>query len=304
MCIIWIKQKGMELPSKEIIRNMCINNPHGNGYMYAENGKVKIRKGFMSFEEYYKELISIPNIKDINLIGHCRITTHGGTSKENCHPFPLSNKLQDLQATSIESNIGIVHNGVIHGIKISEREEKQNLSDTMCYIKNALFPKYYRKDKNFYNAEKNLQKIEGEILSKMVIMDSKGDFKIIGKFIEDNGYIYSNDTYINYEAYDWYGNSYPCIGYNGEILLEDTDYIELQGQKIYGKDTELFLTEEGVFYEDWETYELIKISDVAYNQYGILISYESRLNGINDLDYYEYEEEDYWFNDYDKILNF
>ena len=115
MCIIVYKPQGKEMPSKEILQECFRCNHDGAGYMFPEDNMVRIRKGFMTFEEFYKELMS-----DYTRIGankafvmHFRIGTQGGNIPENTHPFPLSRNMEHLRALEVKAKCGIAHNGII-----------------------------------------------------------------------------------------------------------------------------------------------------------------------------------------------
>ena len=56
MCIIAAKAKGVAMPDDQTIENMWYGNSDGAGFMYAENGKVYIRKGFMEYSQFRKAL--------------------------------------------------------------------------------------------------------------------------------------------------------------------------------------------------------------------------------------------------------
>ena len=49
MCIIVAKKKGLELPTKEILRNCFNYNSDGAGLMFNDGKQVFIEKGFMDF---------------------------------------------------------------------------------------------------------------------------------------------------------------------------------------------------------------------------------------------------------------
>lgn len=280
MCIIAIKPMGKKLMDKEVIQTMCENNPHGNGFCYADNGQVVIKKGYMDFESFYTALNEIPNIKEKNVVLHMRITTHGSTSKGNCHPFPLSNKISHLKATNIKSEVAIIHNGIISSV---DTDSKNDLSDTMTYIKNVLYPRY-RANNSFIDNEKIRLEIQKEINSKMVIMKSNGDFYTIGDFnTNEDGYIFSNYSYIPYK-YEYFDDGFPIDveDYNNQfldedyILLEEDDYIMLDGMRIYGSEEYLYLTDSGVYAESGTYGEFIKISNNAYNYNGEAINFKLR----------------------------
>ena len=262
MCIIAIKNKGLQLPNEEILYTMFKNNPDGGGFAYSHNGQVVIKKGFMTFSEFYKALQTIPNIVNKNVVIHTRITTHGTTSKENCHPFPISDNISDLKNTSLFSDYAIFHNGIIKSI---EADKKHDLSDTMTYIRDILYHKYTT-DKNFMNNDRTIKEIKEEIGSKMVILDNKGGYRVIGDFIEENGYLYSNYSYIPYDRhYDNYCDDYYYDDiFSGEFILLDYDeyIITDDGYYVYGDEFDFFLTYDGVYIEEGGEY--IKVAEKAY----------------------------------------
>ena len=56
MCIIVAKEKGQKLPSKDILKTCFNNNDDGAGFMYVQDGKVIIDKGYMDFKSFYKRV--------------------------------------------------------------------------------------------------------------------------------------------------------------------------------------------------------------------------------------------------------
>ena len=56
MCIIVNKPKGVEMPSMKVLERCFDYNSDGAGLMYALKGKVEIRKGFMTFDDFKKGL--------------------------------------------------------------------------------------------------------------------------------------------------------------------------------------------------------------------------------------------------------
>lgn len=138
MCIIAIKPADTQFPKSKVFAQMWNSNPHGAGYMYAHNGHVHIRKGFMSLYDFWQSLYGLdPDTWHKSpFVFHFRIATHGGIKPSRCHPFPLSASLNDLEALSCTCDTGIAHNGIIpiapHG----------GISDTMEYIRSVLAPNY------------------------------------------------------------------------------------------------------------------------------------------------------------------
>lgn len=209
MCIICSKAKGVDMPSKETINNMWTRNPDGAGFMYAVDGKVKIRKGFMTLdalEEALAEAEKEVNLKDTGVVLHFRITTHGGTCAENTHPFAITDNIKRLQKTSVNTDVGVAHNGIID---ISPRYK--NISDTMEYIASVLAP-LKRSRHDFYTDHNLLDLITNTINnSRMCFLDGNGDIVTVGNWVECDGIKYSNSSYTSYTKYRHYSNYiYNC----------------------------------------------------------------------------------------------
>ena len=55
MCIIVYKPQNTKFPSENTLRECFQNNDDGAGFMFSSNNVVHIKKGFMTFEKFYKE---------------------------------------------------------------------------------------------------------------------------------------------------------------------------------------------------------------------------------------------------------
>ena len=100
MCIAIYSIQGNPVPTDDILKTCFCNNPDGAGIAFNHNGQVKIVKGFMDFESFitaFHEYDKKYCFKDRGVLIHCRITTHGGTSQSNCHPFPISENKKHLK---------------------------------------------------------------------------------------------------------------------------------------------------------------------------------------------------------------
>lgn len=115
MCVAIYKPAGVKAPSLETLRACWDANPDGAGMAYnARKGGFAISKGFMKwekFEEAYKALS--PDNTHLQMFFHFRIATHGSVRPGNCHPFPVSNKLSELQACHGRYDAVLMHNGVL-----------------------------------------------------------------------------------------------------------------------------------------------------------------------------------------------
>ena len=208
MCIIVSKKKGVELPTKEILRNCFNYNSDGAGIMFNDGKQVFIEKGFMDFNSFYSRLMEID--KEVNLVNsdlalHFRISTNGNIDQGNCHPYPISNQTDQLRTLSITTDIGMVHNGII---KKHIPEAKSILNDTQTFIKNFVYG-MYKANNNFLALETNIKALGDEAGSKLCFID-KDNMYTIGAFIEEaDGVLYSNTSYQVYDyLYDWDYNEY------------------------------------------------------------------------------------------------
>ena len=132
MCVICHKAKGVRLPDAKTIRSMWDENPDGAGVMWREGGKVRYVKGFMDEDEFMKWIeASREALDDTECAIHFRITTHGGTNRENCHPFPLD-KRTDPHSLSGRCRAVLMHNGIM---PLTPRDKKY--SDTAEYSMRA-----------------------------------------------------------------------------------------------------------------------------------------------------------------------
>lgn len=250
MCIIAAKPAGIKMPDAETIRAMWDNNRDGAGLMYADKGKVRIEKGFMTFQAFEDALTKLSQQLDLTatpIVMHFRIRTHGGTVAECTHPFPITDSVGALKKLVTSSDIGVAHNGIIHSV-----QPRRGISDTMEYIATQLAP-LKRAVPTFYK-NKHLQLlIKNAIESKMVFLTKDGGIYTIGDFLEDGGILYSNGSYksCNFRTSGWscYGGGWSldydfCKGeetVKSLCWLETGDYVNMDGELLEGWD---FLLDE------------------------------------------------------------
>lgn len=219
MCIICAKKSGVEMPSLETMRIMWNNNDDGAGIMWNENNKVCIRKGFMKFEDFkdfVEELSNRIDIVNTSVVMHFRITTHGGTKPENCHPFPISDNVCNLQKLKFSADIGMAHNGIINTVT-----PRDGVSDTMEFILSKvslmrkISPRFYKNDgfKELINLD-----ING---SRIAFLDKDGNIETIGNFIEEDGLLYSTTSY---KASLYNFSNYPYASYYSYWDMDYCDY--------------------------------------------------------------------------------
>jgi predicted glutamine amidotransferase len=210
MCVIVYKPKNVDFPSKETLEKCWNKNDDGAGFMYPYKNKVVIKKGFMTFDEFYEELTSTINTYGDKrpFVMHFRITTQGGVQAKLTHPYPISKNMDDLRELRFVSDMGVAHNGII---SLTSNHSENDNNDTMKFITDYL--SLIVKNRSYYKDADNLDLISKLCKSKLAILDGAGHVELIGNFIkgEDDCY-YSNENFrtyndtktINYNYYRYY----------------------------------------------------------------------------------------------------
>ena len=217
MCVIVHKERGKDLPSNEIIEKCFKKNPDGSGILLHRNGTkiVEIHKGFMKLDDFKTALGDLNVRKEDDLVLHFRITTSGGTNPENCHPFPISSKVEDLKATRINSPLAFVHNGVL-----GKGDDSLKISDTQVFVKDVISREEISRHLDNKEVQKVIEKMAGS--QRFFIADAEKDiFKRFGTWYEDGGLWFSNmhwKTHVySYSGFGW-GSGYSSsasYSYNG-----------------------------------------------------------------------------------------
>ena len=270
MCIIVAKRKGLELPTKEILRNCFNYNSDGAGIMFNDGKQVFIEKGFMDFNSFYSRLEALD--KEFNLVNsdlalHFRISTSGNVDQGNCHPYPISTETSQLRNLSLVTDIGMAHNGVI---RKHIPETRSILNDTQTFIKNFVY-NMYSSNKEFLTVDANIKALEEEAGSKLCFI-TKDNMYIIGKFIEEtNGILYSNDTYLSYD-YGWGYEDYS-------VDFDYFDMFDIEGEPLDVKDFTFILSKLEFVKED-----TVKCFDgtVYYNENDLVVD---KYGNLFELDY-------------------
>lgn len=224
MCIIVAKEKGVGLPTKATLRTCFEYNSDGAGIMYVNDNKVIIEKGFMSFGDFWHKIKELKHkfnsdLTDKAIVMHFRIGTHGENDKATTHPFAISKNSEDLRATYFETDIAMVHNGII-----KDYNYDKVLSDTQSFIKD--FVSVFKElDTEFYKNERVMKLITDKAnidYNKLCFLDKEENIYYYGNKVVDNGIIYSNSTYkepkyyqpkYSYSSYAW-NDDYYYGGYN------------------------------------------------------------------------------------------
>lgn len=258
MCIIIAKYKNGRLPKKEELKNSFEYNGDGAGFMYVNNGKVIIDKGYMTYENFigrFDELCEeFNNFENKSLVIHCRIGTSSSNTAKNTHPYPLSYKEKDLHKKYIETDLGVAHNGVISDYTPHWKNPTTN--DTQEFIMKYLTP-LYKNYKEFYKNKYIMNGIEDIIKSKLVFLDTEDKIYFVGKekFIEeDTGLFFSNDSYrYSLKYLDWYDElTNKNFEYYTKEKYDDIPYYDIYDKNGNGLDEIVYC--EDLRYLDYSDY--------------------------------------------------
>jgi hypothetical protein len=189
MCIIVVKPKDIEVPTKDIFSNCFASNSDGAGFMVSREGNVTITKGLMTFPQFWSSFNKAKITKKDTCIVHFRIATHGLTNEANTHPFPVSSDHTLLSGTQIVTDVGVAHNGMI-SINCEE-----NMSDTFTFVKQILGNQLVKEHIQHPAMLALLARAIGG--SRLALLWGNDDIKLLGDgWIKDEkGVIYSNSSY-------------------------------------------------------------------------------------------------------------
>lgn len=102
MCLLCVIEPNVT-PSREHLLNATKNNPDGFGYAFHCGDKIITGRG-MNAEEVIDRFLTIRSgLPNTWAMFHARYTTHGATTKANCHPFRVGG----------DPSTVIGHNGII-----------------------------------------------------------------------------------------------------------------------------------------------------------------------------------------------
>ena len=225
MCIIVSKAKGVEMPSKDILKRCFDYNSDGAGLMFVNKDKVNIVKGFMTFDKFYEYIEKLGKIHDLKekaLVMHFRISTGGNVDGGNCHPYPVSHIEKGLRKEYILTDLGMAHNGIISMFNYKDGV----LNDTQQFIRDCVAT-LYDLNKDFYKDENTMNLLDKIAGSKLCFLDKDENIYYVGKFIEEDGVMYSNSTYKPYtyyptrtNGYGYYDSYYDNIYYYDELTAK------------------------------------------------------------------------------------
>lgn len=203
MCIIIAKNKNIKrLPTKEELKNCFEYNSDGAGFMYCNNGRVVIDKGYMNEKDFLNRFDYLckkyNNFTNKSLVIHCRIGTSSTNTAGNTHPYIITNKEKELHKTFIKGDLGLAHNGIIRDYTPTGAHPTTN--DTQQFILRYIYP-IYANFRNFYKLETIRAGIQKITNSKFAILDKNDNLYVIGDYENENGLLFSNTSYKPFTRY-------------------------------------------------------------------------------------------------------
>lgn len=169
MCVICVKNKGVEVPSEKELR-AAYNLNHDGWGIVSSNG---VFAHGMNFDEFLDVLKGVR--KEDACIIHFRIATHGSVRLENCHPF---------KGYVDGRPVYFAHNGVL---PIRAMKDK---TDSETEFRTVLLPAM----KEFgFGTQMFDQIVARRIFSSKFAFMKDGVIRVYGRWLrEDGGLMWSN----------------------------------------------------------------------------------------------------------------
>lgn len=202
MCVIINNPTGKLLNIAKL-HTAFVNNPHGVGFMWHQDGNVHTIKSIMGFNDFmtlHEALEGIPHAI------HFRWRTAGDTSDDRCHPFPIFTKEKD------GFDLYMMHNGTFSRFSNLGGEK----SDTQHFAENM------RKSIGSWN--RPLDVLHSQVLTKIgqtvgggnkiLFMGSGGLTRIVNS---DSGWFDTDEGPLTFHSFEgtgeltWYSNKYSFI---------------------------------------------------------------------------------------------
>ena len=211
MCLLITKPESTVFDN-QFLAGVYDKNSDGIGIMYAEHGKVVVKK-FLPKTKQESIQIYHEHIAGKACAVHYRMRTHGATDMANCHPYQVLSADEGYE-------LWLMHNGVLH----TGNDKNVAMSDTWHYIRDYLRP-ILLNNPTFFMTEEFKDMIGAHIGSnRFTLLDSHGNMVTVnedqgvmyeGAWLsntyawdtKDRKFTYCKTSYGNYGGYGW-GSSY------------------------------------------------------------------------------------------------
>lgn len=189
MCVIVVKFKGADFPSKQVITACMQANPHGFAAAWNEDGQLKTFKT-MNADEMLAQYDHIRHLDPAatGLVLHARIMTHGTVSLKNCHCW-----------TNGDGTMAFAHNGVLSSVEV---DRANDMTDSESFFRNYFLPVYEHCSREVAWRVADMAAKGNH--SRLAFILADGEIKIFGGFSkkEEEGHkgmvYYSNMNWDNY----------------------------------------------------------------------------------------------------------
>lgn len=193
MCLLIVNQTN--LIAKQQLKNAWDNNSHGGGMAYPftneHNERCVFIEKFTDFEEFYSEYKNVRKMVDKPMILHFRISSSGGRSDANIHPFYVR-----------EDKMAMGHNGTIRSLGDDTMSDSRHLAQIIGTFKG---------NSTAMLKHSGLRQLIYAVIgqSKLAFVDSSGNFEIFNEHLGHwtaNGDWMSNDSYKEVRSWVYQGN--------------------------------------------------------------------------------------------------
>lgn len=231
MCLLTFMHEGVT-PNIDDLTCGAQNNPDGFGFAIHDRTSI-ISFSSLNYNQVLEKFLDARSKCSGPALFHSRITTHGGTSVENCHPFTLGNDPLTVMG----------HNGML------PIEAKNGRSDTRILAEDLLPSWGGAPILNIKKKRKKLSKFADG--SKLVFLsanpDVQNDWYIINERDGhwDNGVWWSNNSY-KWARYTYSGSGMYTSGWSktsytpqqkvydyGDSWIEDCSFVDADGTDVW-----------------------------------------------------------------------
>lgn len=175
MCVIIVKKKGVNVPSKELLMKAAAANSDGCGFA-TSSGKYFRSTDFDEFWHEFRKYVR----KSDDVVIHFRWATHGSVKAENCHPF---------KGEVNGEEIFFAHNGVL------PVESVNDMTDSEICFREQILP--------MLNATEGFTRKTSAVIrsiadgSRFAFVDANG-LHLYGQYEKYQGLLLSNTRFLWY----------------------------------------------------------------------------------------------------------
>lgn len=240
MCLLIYASPG-HTPTKKALRTAGKNNPDGFGFAFAIDNEI-VRHRSMDLEDTIKFFHEMRKEYPMaHAIFHLRITTHGATNLDNCHPFMVTD------------GIVLGHNGMLPIQEVDGKSDTRQFAEE--WLPQLGVAEVLDDPKNFSELEKFAAGSKLAILSVNPVL-AKPVYLVNEEYGHwDKGVWYSNNSYkyeyVPFRYGSWYSqttvhNSSHAVPYDDDVWQDD------DGTWWWWDDKErTWVHEEDVELEEW-----------------------------------------------------